>query len=471
MKNRILLLTFFLCTIFFLHAQNRNPISLNLNITAFSDNFYHTLCADNGVCIFYATTSMYPDTNKWSITHYDTNLAKQNQTSLILPTNHEVKSSFYTSDTLYVLFQIMSKKKATSDGLLLTYCISKNTFDTEKVSSLPTDDISNFVAYDRHVFFTSHHDSKHEDLYYYSMGTKYVQSLFLKDAPPYTIEYFSIDTTNQHLVTCLNVMPSNRANVFCICETDMAGNLLHAVDFPDTGNYIFEAARLCRTNAQNYLIIGSFQSRTTGTKDLFYGSYSMLYHDGILSAPIFSSFSKAVNRETSSSQSAETQLLVGNVFHDSTRYSLVTESFRAEYQYNTVYNFGVASLEPVFVGYRSLNAYVCTFDSLGTPVWNYTVPLDNILSRNLSTYLRIAFLPENTLFYYLHGNNMVTLLLNDKTEIIDPIRSTPLNNSTSSWSSMQIRPWYDNNYLLTGYKQQRGSAKQNYFCLSKMQYQ
>lgn len=471
MKHRFSLLLFLLCTLSLLQAQNRNPISLNLNISAWTDNFYHTLCAENGVCTFYSTTPTYPDTNKWTFTHYDTNLNKINQISFLLPENHEVKSSFYTSGTVYVLFQIMNKKKATSDGLLLTYQLLENAIDTEKISNLPTDDIENFVAFNRHIFFTSHHDSKHEDLYYYSMGTTYVQPIFLKDAPPYTIEYYSIDTSNQRIVTCLNVMPSNRANIFCICETNFAGKLLHAVDFPDTGNYIFEAARLCHTNAHNYLVIGSFQCRASNNKDVTYGAYSMRYHEGMLSAPVFYPFSKAVNGEKATNQSAETQLLVGNVFHDSTQYSLITESFRSEYQYNTVYNFGVASLEPVFVGYRSLNAYVCTFDSLGFPIWNYTVPLDNIISRTLSTYLRISFLPNNLLFYYLHNNNMITLLLNEKTEIIDPIRSTPLSSSTYSWSYMQIRPWYDNNYLLTGYRQQRGNAKQTYFCVSKMQYQ
>lgn len=465
-----LLFLLLLSNLSLLYAQDNSPVHLSLNITPFSDNFYYNLCGSSGLCTFSAMKSSKQDTNQWSITQYDTNLKNQTKTSFLLSDSYSVAASFYTSDTLFILFQEQNKKKNSSNGILMQYYLPKNSMDTESVNNLPSDEISNFTIYNQHAFFTNKHNNN-ENLYYYTFGTKFAHPLVLKDAPPYQIEYYSIDTLNQRILLCLTVMPSNRSTVLCLCETDFEGNLLHAVDFPDSSNYIFQSARLCRSDTNHYLVLGSYESREAGSKNFLYGTFSMLYADGKLSAPNFHPFSKAVNNESTTGKASDVQLLIGNVFHDSTRYALVTETFRPEYQYNTVYSFGVPSLESVFVGYRSLNAYVNTYDKNGNQVWSYTVPLNHILSRDLTTYLKIAWFPESILLYYLQDNDMVTLLLDNNTEILDPIRSTPITENNTPLSNLRFRPWYDAYYLLSGFRIQRSSSKQIYFTLNKILYQ
>ena len=200
--------------------------------------------------------------------------------------------------------------------------------------------------------------------------------------------------------------------------------------------------------------------------------YSILYENGS-----FSEVELLPYDPVTKSQS-EVLYLPGRLFRDSTHVAFVTESFYPEYRYSTTYSYGVPTTEPIFMGYRFLNADVHIFDKEGHPAGKYSFPFDNMLVTNLTSHLRVAFTKAGILFYHLQSEYLVTMLTDRELNILDPIRSTTLfpqqNKENPVVYTTALWPWYDDYYLLSGYRFRSGGSSKTrrpvYF-INKLRYQ
>ena len=453
-----------------LFAQSDKPVRLEFPSEKYSTELQCVLCGTQGICLLYP--SYKADTITSHIAHYDANLILVADTSLRLPIPYIYVASAYHDGGLYVLYQEKQKKKKSPAGLLLHWDIVTHRMDTMSVLNLPTDDITRLTAYNGTLLFTCPTGKDNSNLFYLHTDQPFAGGLFLKDAPNYTIDDFWVDTLGQRVVTCANTASGTKDNVIWICESDLNGQVLHIVDMPDTGAYRFQNARITQVDTGRMLIAGTYQLRKGSQGNTATGVYSVIYENGS-----FSEVGLYPYEPVKRSQS-EVLYLPGRLFRDSTHVAFVTESFYPEYRYSTTYSYGVPTTEPIFMGYRFLNAEVHIFDKEGHPAGKYSFPFDNMLVTNLTSHLRVAFTKAGILFYHLQNEYLVTMLTDRELNIIDPIRSTTLfpqqNKDTPMVYTTALWPWYDDYYLLSGYRfRNTGSTKTRkpvYF-INKLRYQ
>jgi len=412
------------------------------------------------------------DTTFSHIVHYDVNLNLVAENILQLPLQYIYIAATYKNGDLYVLYQEKPKKKKNPAGLLLHLDIHSHQMDTLHILNLPTDDIAHLTAYNGLLLFTCPTGKDNSNLFFLPTNSSYVQGLYLKDAPNYTIDDYWVDTIDQRIVTCANMESSTKDNIIWVCESDLEGRVLRIVDMPDTGSYRFQNARITQVDTGKMLFSGTYQLRKNNLGNMATGVYSILYEGGRFSEVELYPYDPTSNHQS------EVLYLPGQMFRDSTHVAFVTESFYPEYRYSTTYSYGVPTTEPIFMGYRFLNAEVHIFDNEGHLAGKYSFPFDNMLVSNLTSHLRVAFTQQGILFYHLQSESLVTMLTDKELNIVDPIRTTTLfpqqNRSNPLIYTTALWPWYDDNYLLLGYRfRNTGSSKNRHpvYFLNKMRYQ
>lgn len=453
-----------------LFAQSNKPVRLEFPSEQYSTELQCVLCDAQGLCLLYPTYEA--DTTIAHIAHYNTDLSLVADTFLRLPIHYIYIASAYNDGGLYVLYQEKLKKKKTPAGLLVHLDIVNHRTDTLHLRNLPTDDITRLRAYRGQLLFTCSTDKDNTNLFFMHSDQPFVQGLYLKDAPSYTIDDFWVDTLGQRIVTCANLSSSTKDNVIWVCESDLEGNVLRIVDMPDTGAYRFQNARITQVDTSRMLIAGTYQLRKGNQGNTATGVYSVLYENGAFSEVELQPYDPVTKSQS------EILYLPGRLFRDSTHVAFVTESFYPEYRYSTTYSYGVPTTEPIFMGYRFLNAEVHIFDKEGHLAGKYSFPFDNMLVTNLTSHLRVAFTKAGILFYHLQSEYLVTMLTDRELNVIDPIRSSALfpqqNKENPVVYTTALWPWYEDYYLLSGYRfRNTGSTKTRrpvYF-INKLRYQ
>ena len=168
------------------------------------------------------------------------------------------------------------------------------------------------------------------------------------------------------------------------------------VDFPDTGETRYQNARIARMGDGAYLIAGTYQLRKTSGNTAT-GIYSLRYDAHRFSTPKEYPFKQSL---AAGRNNSDVLFLAGRIYPSDSVFAFVTESFYPEYRYTTTYSYGVPTTEPVFMGYRFIDAEVHVFDTAATRIWSYSVPFDNLMVTNLTTHLRVSFLPSYIIYYY-----------------------------------------------------------------------
>lgn len=470
----LLLFTSLLCS---LRAQSDSPVHLEFPASKYTTDLQCVLCHQNGICMVYP--SWIVDSAFSNIQHYDTNLNLQNSIRIPINNQYVCVETAYDKGVVYVLYQSKTKKKKENVGMMLIYNLESHLFDTISLKQLPLTDIGRLTAKDGNIFFTAPTTKDNSNIYYIPQGDKFAHGLFIKDAPAYSVEDFILDTISQKAVVCLNTSANTKDNVIWLCETSLEGELTHYIDFPDTGDYRFQNARIIQTDTDTYLLTGTYQQRRSGLGNTATGIYSTLFRKGSFSIPQLFPYNfidmEAKRHRSINNDFDELLYLVGKIYADNGRYALVTEGFYPEYRYSTTYSYGVPTTEPIFVGYRFVSAELMLFDAFGNKIWDYRFPF-NMLVTNLVTHLRVAYPNNNILFYYMQGNDIVTMLTDKDQTVIDPIRTSPIlpseSKNTQSTTTTGLSKWYDDFYILSGYRfKNTGKSKSPTFFLNKLKYE
>jgi hypothetical protein len=159
-----------------------------------------------------------------------------------------------------------------------------------------------------------------------------------------------------------------------------------------------------------------------------------------------------------------------------------TELFYPEYQYSSssYRTYGYYGYDPptqLFVGFRFLNAFILEFDTDGLLLNEWYFPIQEVLTQSLHNLVELYQDHENnTLFYYVNNNNIVSQFMNGKrilsAQASIPIELTHKTDILEYSSNVYIEQGYNNNFLLSGYQYikntQRGKGKRYVFFINKL---
>lgn len=452
-------------------AQSGKPLRLEFPAERYSTDLQRILCDTLGVCVLYP--SVVNDSSYCHILHYDVNMVKQNESRFPLADRLWVTASAFSRGHLYILCQKTNKKKKEPEGLLVTYDLANHALEQHSVRNLPSSDISHFTVRNGNLLFTAPVNSSQSNIFFLPKGETSVQALRLPNAPDYTIDDFVAEDDGSGATVCVNTSSNSKNNVLWLCETDMAGLPLRVVDFPDTGETRYQNARIARMGDGAYLIAGTYQLRKTSGNTAT-GIYSLRYDAHRFSTPKEYPFKQSL---AAGRNNSDVLFLAGRIYPSDSVFAFVTESFYPEYRYTTTYSYGVPTTEPVFMGYRFIDAEVHVFDTAATRIWSYSVPFDNLMVTNLTTHLRVSFLPSYIIYYYTLNQTLTTMLTDYRFNLVDPIRTSELfpdNTPKGPMSySIVLSQWYGSYFLLSGYRFRQGSAKSKmpvYF-MNKLRYE
>lgn len=449
-------------------AQSGKPVRLEFPSEKYSVQIKCLLCDTLGLCVAYPTANY--DTLYCNILQYDVQLQKTNESRIPINAQLGIAASAYHDGSIYLLYQTYNKKKKEPTGILLTYHLQTATSQWREINNIPTSDIRQFTVQDGNVFFLSTHSYNQSNIYYIPLNDNYVHQLLVPNAPDYTIDDYVVDNQAQRVMVCMNTSSNSKNNVIWMCETDFAGNAQKVIDFPDTGSYRFQNARIARISDNRFLLTGTYQERkTSGNKAS--GIYSLVYENHSFQEPrLYSYLSSAIGGKD------DLLYLASAITSDDSLFSFVTESFYPEYRYSTTYHYGVPSTESIFMGYRFINAQVNIFNTDGQRLWEYSFPFDNLMVTNLTTHLRTTFLSDYILHHYTLNTSTTTMLTDKQFQLEDPIRTSELfsqTNQKSMQTNYTLNRWYDNYFILSGFRFHQGSKKDSnpIFFINKIRYQ
>lgn len=475
MKKKLALILTLWFLSFYCIAQKGTPLQLEFPCSQYSTELQCIPCHTQGVCVFYPTQTA--DSSYIHLLHYNINLEFVNRTQFNIDPQLSFAASHYSDSCVYLLYQNKNKKHRTPEGFLYRYHCDSHQIEATELSTLPINDIKQFTVHNGAIYFVSATGRDNTNLFFGAQGQSFTKGLYLNNAPDYTIDCYHIDTVNQKVLACVNTSSGTRNNVVWLAELTLQGEPLRVIDLPDTGNVRFQNARIAQMDSSRYLITGTYQIRKNGLNNTASGKYTTIYENGRCSEPQLYPFNSA-RAASANTMSNEVLYLASKIYYDSSRYISVAESFYPEYRYSTTYSYGVPTTEPIFVGYRFLNAEIHVFNQDDSLLWQYTFPFDNLLVTNLTTHLRADFIGSNTLFYYILNQSLTTMLVDENLEIIDPIRTSEIipsnkSNTTTTYTS-GISRWYNNYFLLIGCRIPKNgnnkNSKTSYF-LNKLKYE
>jgi hypothetical protein len=493
MKYRFLIgvMMVFLCA--GLRAQSDPPLRIELPTAQDADDYHFTLMGKEGVMVFYEGMKVSNDSTEWVMMHYDTNLQKRYAYNIILPPQAAFRKSFYDNGKLYLLYQDVVGKKEVPKTYLSVVDIHERKAERYVLQDIPKFEIaSNLKAYDNHAVFSIIVENAYL-LFFYNFQTGGLQRFAVTDAAIISEQFIEIDSFNHKVLMGLGVLYGNKMAVLSVFETDYDGLLLKQVALPAFEDYVYMSMRLKQLDSSRALIIGTYNlasSRKTGAYHS--GVYTLIYENSMMGYPEFFNYTNLHKKDTLKNgkikeQAVDLQLLVSDIISNDSCFSLITEVYYPEYNYNSgyydnsSYYYGGAYTPPqtYFVGYRYVNAYVTCFDRNGELLWDNYFPFTNILTRRLARRVSLYYTPYGTAIFFPYNSNLTACLMNgytvvENTETV-PIECLYKKDVVEYSRDLNMYNWYDNKFIISGYQNivnnsKSTKGKRYVFFLNKLEY-
>lgn len=472
-------------------AQQDPPLRIELEMAKDASDYNYVNAGQHGVFVFYEGNSRGADSSTMVFMHYDTNLHKTYNFSVVLPSQLQFVTSARTDSCLYLLFQQELSKKSPRRSVLVTITVPEFDFSFCMVDNLRDPDIVSMKAVHDHLFVRTA-NNKSESLYFYNCRTQFLKP-FRADSAIVQIEFFEPDTFRHTVWVGAVVATGDKTAALVLYEVNYEGEVLGGQAFPIYGDCLYNSARMTVIDSSRALVIGTYnteQDRYSG--NLHTGVYTLPLINSEFDVPSFYNYTQLRNQDTLSrakkkSQNLNFQLLVGDITDDGSRFSFVTEVFYPEYNYNDYnaydpfyggyYSMPTAS---TFAGYRLVNAYVTTFDTTGQLIWDHYLPFTNILTYRLAQRVSVFFTPENYALIYYPYNFTLTSTLVDGYNVVEGLNFMDLetlqrHDVVEYTRSPKLEKWYGECFLFSGAQYIKNTsksarAKRYVFFLNKLEY-
>ena len=495
MKERFLILVILVVTQFLcsnLWAQSDPPLRIELPTAQDADDYHFSLMGKEGVVVFYEGLQLNDDTTEWVLMQYDTNLQKHCVFNIHLPPQAAFRQSFFSQGKLYLLYQEVVGKKESPRTFISVVDVAAKTEQLHVIQNIPKFDGAKLEVVDGHVIFSFVYSDTYW-IYYYNTHTEKLQPFIVPDAAIISEQFVEIDSLNQKVLLGLGVLYSNRVAMMTVYETSYDGELLKAVHLPVYEDYYYNTARMKVIDSSHAIIMGTYNLATSKKSGFYHsGVYTLTYDNSTMGYPEFYNYTNLQRKDTLKNgkvkqQSLDLQLLVGDILSNDSCYTLITEVYYPEYNYNSSYYdnssyyYGGTYNPPTttFVGYRYVNAYVTCFDRKGELLWDNYFPFTNILTRRLARRVSLYYAPFGTAIFYPYNTNLTCCLINgyellENTETI-PIECLYKKDVVEYSRDVNMYNWYDNKFVITGYQSIIATGKGNkgkryVFFINKLEY-
>lgn len=462
----ILVLTNILCSGGF--AQS-GPNSFSIALDPKLKDVRTLSCGEEGFCIY--TENKTRKIHQITLTHCDTLMQKQWDTTIVLPDDWKQHQIFYENGALVILFRVYQRSNYTDKGIFMLYHPKNKIFETREVTDLPTVAALELWHYFEGTILFASMEKNSDNVWFLPEGSSAPQSFsFTSETPGYVLDV-KVDTAQRNAVICCT---SGRRIMYF--ETDFLGKSTFA-------NVINEPA----TNAQ-WIPVGKDHSVLMlyyEDEETFYmHPINILNHKVIPSEEIYCADILIPKKLPATASSKRTIIVTPHTYVsfmstyascENGKISCITEIYYPEY-YNY---FNGWYVEPRFNGYRYERADVHFFDTNGVFLTNITFPYDEDYSLHSTIFkkLNANALPDSTtLLYTMSKYEFTTLLLDDELKIKDPVHTSdiPLTGVTYSKRTTTvdaIQPWYgQNRFLLTAYKMRPGTTQRIGLIVNKVEY-
>lgn len=426
-------------------------------------------CGEEGFCIY--TEKKNRKIHQMTLTHCDTLMQRQWDTTIVLPIEWKQHQIFYENGALIILFRIYHRSNYTDKGIFMLYHPKSKTFETREVSQLPTiAALELWHHFEGTILFASM-EKNGDNVWFLPKGSSTPQPFsFSRENPGYVLD-LKVDTAQRNAVICFT--SGGRTMYF---ETDFFGKSKFA-------NIINEAA----SNA-HWIPVGKDHSVLMlyyeNDETFYMHPINILNHKLIPNDEIYCADILIPKNLPATAKSKRTILATPRSYIsflptyaqcENGQISFITELFYSEYSnyYNGWY------VEQRFNGYRYERADVLFFDTNGVFQTNITFPYseDYSLHTTIIKKLNVSALPDSsTLLYTMSPYEFTTMLLDKEHKIKDPVRTSdiPLTGATYSKKTTRadaIQPWYrQNRFLLTAYKIRPGTQQRTGLIVNKVEF-
>ena len=465
-------------------AQADPPLRIELESAKDQQDYKFIPLSKYGVAVFYQSAILSIDTAQWVIIHYDTNLVRKNLFKLKLPNLCQYISADFSNDKLYLFLQKPAFKKDTLRNYILEWNIVTDDFQLFDLHNYKYPFRSSIKVVDDYIFMVIN-EQKAKKIVFYNHKTNTKNEWQLGDDELIAIESFTVDSIAKKTYVCLFLR--NKKNTWAeIFVADYSGKIMERVVLPAYQDVIYNSITINISGKDSILLIGGYSNnRDKRQNGCFSGIFSMLFSKNRFSEINTYPFGALLEKDSSlnKKQLLESSLTMNMLVKQSNgKFFAVTQLFYPEYQHNVSSShrgfgyYGFAPPTNVFVGFRFLNAYISEFYTKGTPLNEWFFPLTNVLTQSIYHLVNVhQDNEENSLFYYVHNNEIVSQFMNGQ-HVISAQSSTSVEllqraDILEYSSNLSMQHWYDNSFILSGYQyirnSQRGKGKRYVFFLSK----
>lgn len=468
-------------------AQSDAPLRVEFP-AAKDQHDYNMAVADTmGLFVFYDAGSISADTNRWIFLYYDTNFVKINTSNIFLPPQTDYVSSSFCDGTLYLLMQKRSPKKSPPRTFIVAITPEKRTFEVSEIDGIQANDLTGIYAAEGQFLLLAT-GAKSDLVYFYQPSLHKLTTL--SDIFSYTVEFCTADTAARRWLIGLHQISSVQDDLF-LYEYNFGGGKGNLIRFPQQlpsgANVLCQTARAFPLNADTTLLLGTYNNISDRQSvNLHSGVYSVLFSHHQFDTLQTYNFTSLKSGRAANTPNANLnlQLQLGTSTCTSEQYSIISEVYYPDYSYTynnhyNDYNYYSSTPTTVFLGYQFVNAYITTFDPSGHLLWDHYFPLTSISNMQLGSVLRLSYIGEDALVYYMRNNRLTNTLINGY-ETLEKLTSMSIETLNTrdvvEYSyGIQIQRWYGDNFIVNGYhylrnRDKAAKAKRYVFFINKLEY-
>jgi hypothetical protein len=334
--------------------------------------------------------------------------------------------------------------------------------------------IINSIAFFGDVFvYTTNNAKSEERIYLFNSKSLVTNRLYEHKTSPCEFQQAYLDTISNSLWLVTKFYESKKQTIITLTQLDSEGKIIQEKDIIVDENYYLNSCKMTRLDADQCMLLGEYAYNskenvfTTKNNNAGIFSVSIVNNEiqhifyleyGILEGPFSASRKNSPDLHSNTYIATQTDSML----------IVVTEFYTPEYVHEVypdrTMGYGVwgvptyLSSEAKLAGFRYHLVYFFIYDKSGKMQWYNTFNYNGMMLKNIKNLMHAYIENEtnNTLYYFAFDGKLYSLI-NNKDEIIQPIKIEKIDPFSRFFSvsvnmTYNCEHWYDNCFVYYGYQ-------------------
>jgi len=413
------------------------------------------------------------DVGKWTITHYDTNFTKLLTKDIKLEVPLVLSAVNSDKENFYVILQSLTDKANVANIYIVNYNVLSKKIDVFSFYMADKETIKNITLFGDVFVYTTLGSKSEERIYTFNTKLLTTSRLYEQKTSPCEFQQTYLDTVSNSLWIIAKFYESKKQTIIALTRLDSEGKIIQEKELIVDENYYLNSCKMTRLDANQCVLIGEYTYNskenvfTTKNNNAGIFSASIINNEiqtvfyleyGILEGPFSSNKKNSTDLQSITYIAAQTDNL----------FIVVTDFYTPEYIHEVypdkTMGYGVwssptyLSSETKLAGFRYHLAYFFIYDKSGKMQWYNAFNYNGMMLKSIKKVMRAYIEDEtfNTLYYFAFDGKLYSLI-NNKDEIIQPIRVEKIDASSQFLSvsaniTYNCEQWYDDNFVYYGYQ-------------------